>query len=246
MPKREILVLCEGGSSWPSFLEDYFDETLSRVHPFSDAAAAKNFFDQHKPEIIFSSSPLMSMSLAQAIHARLQTMPQLRIFALEGETPKNAHSLRFDGSFSEGMPMPEFQKLLLKHLPFPEKLRVLIVDDELEIGRMVQDFFERRVDPSFEVRHAENGEKALAEIKAETPDVMILDIKMPIKDGREVYREACLQGLHIPTIVFFDAISGEELAEIRTYGKPAVIEKGAPQSSLPELIELVRKVYFFS
>jgi len=75
---------------------------------------------------------------------------------------------------------------------------------------------------------------------------MILDIKMPIKDGRDVYRELHEKNIHIPTIVFFDAISSEELAEMRRYGKPAVVEKGAPASAMPELMEMVKKVRFFS
>ena len=68
---------------------------------------------------------------------------------------------------------------------------------------------------------------------------------MPLLDGREVYREMRKKNINVPTIVFFDAVFGDELAEMRRYGKPAVIEKGAPQSALPELLELVKKMWFF-
>ena len=38
------------------------------------------------------------------------------------------------------------------------------------------------------VRHACDGEQALAQVKEKTPDVMLLDIRMPGMDGIEVCR----------------------------------------------------------
>ncbi len=116
----------------------------------------------------------------------------------------------------------------------------------MKLRYMIQDFFERRVAPSFNVGYAVNGQEALDKIAGQCPDVMILDIKMPVKDGRDVYRELSRKNIHIPTIVFFDAISGDELAEMRRYGNPAVVEKGSPASAMPQLMETVKKVRFFS
>jgi len=76
--------------------------------------------------------------------------------------------------------------------------RVLIVDDEDEIrdllGELVQD-------QGYEVRQAVNGEAALAEIGRESPDVMLLDIKMPGRDGLEILRDARRLDRDLPVVM---------------------------------------------
>ena len=127
----------------------------------------------------------------------------------------------------------------------PETARLLVVDDEKEIGAMVSDYFEGRKDPRFEVLHVSDGQEALAAIDRQRPEVIILDIKMPGMDGREFYARLQKRQRGIPTIVFFDSISSEDLAEIRKCGNPAVVEKGYQGSSLAALLQLVKKLIYF-
>lgn len=63
---------------------------------------------------------------------------------------------------------------------------ILVVDDEPEICDMVGEFLARR---GYRVKTASGGEKALATIKAETPDLVLLDIYMPGMNGVEVVRQ---------------------------------------------------------
>jgi CheY-like chemotaxis protein len=93
---------------------------------------------------------------------------------------------------------------------------------------------------------AANGKKALEAIAIERPDVILLDIKMPVMDGREFYAKLMVLKLEIPVIVFFDSISGEELSEMRRFGNPAVIEKGYKGSSLGAMMLLVKKLVYFA
>jgi DNA-binding response OmpR family regulator len=120
-----------------------------------------------------------------------------------------------------------------------------VIDDESEVGRMLEDFLKDRSNPSFEVEYADNGQKGLDAIDRHRPDVILLDIKMPVKDGREVYRELKQRGLDIPVIIFFDAVSGDEMIEIRSIGQPAVLEKGSRQSALTTMPDLIRKMIYF-
>jgi two-component system chemotaxis response regulator CheB len=59
--------------------------------------------------------------------------------------------------------------------------RLLIVDDSALMRRLLRDIFGRA--GGFAVATARHGEEALAMIKAETPDVVTLDITMPGMDG---------------------------------------------------------------
>jgi DNA-binding response OmpR family regulator len=58
---------------------------------------------------------------------------------------------------------------------------VLLVDDEPQIRRIMRVALEKG---GFSVDTAENGEVALAKIRANGPDVVITDIEMPRMDGR--------------------------------------------------------------
>lgn len=68
-----------------------------------------------------------------------------------------------------------------------EKLKVLIVDDESRMRKLVKDFLVKK---EFEVLEAENGEEAV-DIFFSMKDIalLILDIMMPKMDGWEVCRE---------------------------------------------------------
>ena len=64
--------------------------------------------------------------------------------------------------------------------------RILVVDDEANIRRVVTSYL--RAD-GFEVSEASDGEAALAMFDRVSPDLVLLDVMMPGKDGIEVLRE---------------------------------------------------------
>ena len=64
--------------------------------------------------------------------------------------------------------------------------KIMVVDDEHEICAFLKSFFEERL---YEVVTALSGEEALKKIEKERPQVVLLDLKMPGKDGIEVLKE---------------------------------------------------------
>jgi DNA-binding response OmpR family regulator len=63
--------------------------------------------------------------------------------------------------------------------------RIVVADDEPDIRRLVSFTLRRR---GYEVLEAENGEEALALVRAEQPDLVVLDVMMPRMTGHEVAR----------------------------------------------------------
>jgi two-component system alkaline phosphatase synthesis response regulator PhoP len=63
--------------------------------------------------------------------------------------------------------------------------RVLIADDEPNIVTALEFLLQRS---GFEVLVAQNGEEALRLIDAERPDLVLLDVMMPLKNGYDVCR----------------------------------------------------------
>ena len=68
--------------------------------------------------------------------------------------------------------------------PVPED-RILIVDDDREIVRLLRSYLERE---RYAVSVAYDGESALHALRRESPQVMLLDLMLPDKDGWEITR----------------------------------------------------------
>ena len=66
------------------------------------------------------------------------------------------------------------------------KRRILVVDDELRIVRFLRTSLSAR---GYEVISATNGEEALELARVEQPDIMLLDLFLPVIDGFEVLRK---------------------------------------------------------
>lgn len=64
--------------------------------------------------------------------------------------------------------------------------KVLIVDDQYGIRLLLYEVFKRE---GYEVHQAENGKKALEMVKRHTPDIILLDMKLPGMDGIEILKQ---------------------------------------------------------
>jgi two-component system alkaline phosphatase synthesis response regulator PhoP len=63
---------------------------------------------------------------------------------------------------------------------------ILVVDDELKIVQLARDYFEHA---GFRVVVAADGDTALAAARREQPDLIVLDLGLPRRDGLDVARE---------------------------------------------------------
>lgn len=63
--------------------------------------------------------------------------------------------------------------------------KILIIEDELAYVRILRDSLRLK----YEVLHAQDGRIGLAKAKTEKPDLILLDILMPIMDGLTTLKE---------------------------------------------------------
>jgi len=63
--------------------------------------------------------------------------------------------------------------------------RILLVDDDHQIVRLLRAYLEKE---RYRVLTAYNGETALQMLRSERPDLMLLDLMLPDRDGWEVTR----------------------------------------------------------
>jgi DNA-binding response OmpR family regulator len=64
--------------------------------------------------------------------------------------------------------------------------RILVVEDEMKISRLVRDYLRHA---GFDVTVAADGDAALASARGAKPDLVVLDLGLPTKDGLDVARE---------------------------------------------------------
>ena len=65
------------------------------------------------------------------------------------------------------------------------KQRILVVDDDRSIVKVVRSYLEQA---GYEVRVAHDGEGALHSLRSDKPDLVVLDLMLPDRDGWEITR----------------------------------------------------------
>ncbi len=106
--------------------------------------------------------------------------------------------------------------------------RILVVDDEQAIRRSLSGIL---ADEGFELALAEDGEKALAAVRARAPDLVLLDIAMPGRDGIEILQELRQSFPALPVVMMSGhgtietAVRATQLGAFDFIEKPLSLEK---------------------
>jgi DNA-binding response OmpR family regulator len=100
--------------------------------------------------------------------------------------------------------------------------KLLIVDDEVDVREFAKNFFKRR---KIDVVTASSGEETLSKIKAESPDLVILDIRLGGMDGIEVLKKMRELGNNTDVIMVTGVNEKETVDRARELGVVDYIHK---------------------
>ncbi|HEY8602135.1 MAG TPA: response regulator [Thermomicrobiales bacterium] len=110
--------------------------------------------------------------------------------------------------------------------------QILIVEDEATLRRVIA---RNLVGRGYLVREAETVGAALAAIRDERPDLILLDINLPDRTGWDLLRELRGGGIAIPTIIVSAVrVSQGRIAE---FGPLAYLPKPFPLEALLRIVE---------
>ena len=91
------------------------------------------------------------------------------------------------------------------------KLRIVIADDESLVRLDLREMLEEA--GHLVVGEASNGQQAIEVIRAEKPDIVIMDVKMPVLDGLETTKVLSDLGYPVLLLTAFDKLSIIERAK---------------------------------
>lgn len=120
----------------------------------------------------------------------------------------------------------------------PQKVKVLVVDDEPNIVQTLKDRLEMN---DYEVFTAHNGTDGLKVAQAKLPDVILLDVIMPVMDGHEMLEKLRQHdwGRDILVIMLTARSQAQDIARARACGIEDYIIKPFDLSELLEKIESI-------
>jgi CheY-like chemotaxis protein len=93
--------------------------------------------------------------------------------------------------------------------------RVLAVDDSRSMLSLIAEALQS---PELEVLQAENGEEGLKVILKTAPDLIILDLTMPVMDGFTMLKEVRARGLKTPVILLTASSGKPMIARMTPFG----------------------------
>lgn len=116
--------------------------------------------------------------------------------------------------------------------------KILYVEDELFLGKIVKESLESR---NYEVLMEPDGDKVLALFKQQQPDICVLDVMLPNKDGFTIAEEIRAVDAEVPIIFLTAKTQTEDLVKGFKTGGNDYIRKPFSMEELIVRIENVLK-----
>lgn len=114
---------------------------------------------------------------------------------------------------------------------------ILVVEDQADNRQILRDLLGNA---GFDLIEAENGEEALAVLAKKRPDLVLMDIQLPIMDGYEATRRIRanpeLKGLPIIAVTSY-ALTGDEAKALEAGCNAYVTKPYSPRALLAKVRE---------
>jgi DNA-binding NarL/FixJ family response regulator len=121
-------------------------------------------------------------------------------------------------------------------------ISLLLVDDQQLICQGLKAMLSLESDLEV-IGIAHNGQDALEQVKALQPDVVLMDLKMPVMDGREATRQICQSFPNTSVLVLTTFDDDGYIVDAMRAGAKGYLLKDMPSEELAQAIRLVRSGY---
>lgn len=122
------------------------------------------------------------------------------------------------------------------------KIRLLLVDDQMIIRQGLRSLLEAKPDLEV-VGEAENGQQAIAQVETLQPDVVLMDVRMPIMDGVAATRVICQQFSPTKVLVLTTFDDDDYVSQAMQLGAKGYLLKDTHSDDLAAAIRAIHKGY---
>jgi DNA-binding NarL/FixJ family response regulator len=122
-------------------------------------------------------------------------------------------------------------------------IKVLIVDDQKTVQELLKSYLEQAPDLEI-VGIASNGQIAIEQVEASRPDVILMDIEMPVIDGLTATKIIAEQFVETKILILSVHDTDTYLNKALQVGAKGYLLKNTPPEELIKAIYSVRKNYF--
>ena len=121
-----------------------------------------------------------------------------------------------------------------------DKIRVLVVDDEADFRQLMMFWLQSK---GYEVIVACDGKEAIKTIKAEKPDIVFMDLRMPVMDGAQTIKKIRQFNKDLPVIMISAYVDDLKIKEANRYGTSGVFYKGKDFEEGLSLLEVALRTH---
>ena len=121
-----------------------------------------------------------------------------------------------------------------------EKINVAIVDDHIPFREGLVALFEKKYGDLKVLFEAGNGLEVMEKLKAQTPDVILMDLEMGQMNGEEAYDLICQRYPDINVIILTGHFNDSFVVRFVKKHVPAILSKTIPTS---KIVEAIRQVH---
>lgn len=120
-----------------------------------------------------------------------------------------------------------------------KKIKVLVADDEVDFRKVMTFWLESRGYPVIAVS---DGQEAILATQKDNPDIILMDLRMPVCDGLEAIKRIRQFNQDIPIVLISAYIEDPKAKEAMVYGISGVFYKGKDFKDFQERLSLLDSI----
>ena len=115
-----------------------------------------------------------------------------------------------------------------------KEIKVILVDDEASFRKMMTFWLKSK---GYSVVAAADGKSAIQVVKEQSPDILFLDLRMPVMDGVETLKRIREFNKDIPVILISAYVDDPRTEKVMQYGISGIFYKGKNFEEVLPLLE---------
>ncbi len=121
-----------------------------------------------------------------------------------------------------------------------KQIKVLLVDDEEDFRKLLGFWLNAK---GYSVVNASNGQESLGVVAAEKPDIIFMDLNMPVMDGAEAIKKIREFNKDVPIIIISAFVDDRKAKEVMSWGISGVFYKGKDFQEGLQLLETALRTH---